>query len=143
MSNLVYFPTGQVFPSDEKLFLTLSECITWTADACGMVTEIDYMWEVLTGQSVRECRGWGWLELIHPEDRERVSREWCRSISTGQKYQNFERVKLRGDIYRCMQTFANPLFNAEGRIVQWYGYSTLKAKQEGEVISLDRRKSAS
>ncbi|HEY5870328.1 MAG TPA: PAS domain-containing protein, partial [Candidatus Tectomicrobia bacterium] len=26
-------------------------------------------WRTFTGQSVEEAQGWGWLEVLHPDDR--------------------------------------------------------------------------
>ena len=40
-------------------------------------------WRWITGQSVEEFLGNGWLDSIHPEDRERVERDWRECLRTG------------------------------------------------------------
>ncbi len=53
--------------------------ITWVASPDGEMLEDSTEWRWITGQSVEEFLGNGWLESIHPEDRERVERDWRES----------------------------------------------------------------
>ena len=57
--------------------------ITWVTSPEGEMLEDSAEWRWITGQTVDEFLGNGWLESIHPEDRERVERDWRESLRTG------------------------------------------------------------
>src|SRR5215468_3768267 len=46
--------------------------MVWVAAPDGAITEDSPEWRLITGQSKEEYTGFGWLESVHPEDRERV-----------------------------------------------------------------------
>jgi PAS domain S-box-containing protein len=50
--------------------------IVWEADAQGLFTEPQERWEAYTGQTWEQHGGLGWLEAVHPTDRERVAAQW-------------------------------------------------------------------
>jgi PAS domain-containing protein len=50
--------------------------VVWVTTPTGQIAEDSPEWRWITGQSVDEYLGNGWLDAIHPEDRERVEREW-------------------------------------------------------------------
>ena len=47
--------------------------ILWSANACGEVVGDLPTWRAFTGQSEEAVRGMGWLEAIHPDDRDRAA----------------------------------------------------------------------
>src|SRR5690349_19691755 len=53
---------------------TVSGQIVWTARPDGMSYDAPF-WRAYTGQSRTDVEGLGWMEAIHPEDRERTSRD--------------------------------------------------------------------
>lgn len=128
MSNLFYFPTGRQEEALELPYLTKAEIIRWTSDSCGMVVEIDYAWEVLTGQTKYDSRSWGWLEVVEPEDRERIARMWCRTIASGGKYATVCQINARGHIVE-VATCAAPVLNEKGRVQGWEGIACVGSTQ--------------
>ncbi len=44
----------------------------WASDAQGRATYLSPEWLTLTGQAVADATGWGWLTMVHPDDRETV-----------------------------------------------------------------------
>src|SRR5688572_8808443 len=52
-----------------RALVEASATVVWTARADGWVEDMP-RWRALTGQSVEEHRGFGWLDAIHPDDRE-------------------------------------------------------------------------
>ena len=42
----------------------------WASDAEGHATFVSPEWTALTGQPRDKAEGWGWLEMIHPADRD-------------------------------------------------------------------------
>ena len=68
-------------------------------------------------------RGSGWLDAIHPEDRDRVERDWRDCIGTGKVFDARYRVRTKTGSYRHFDVRAVPI-ERDGRIVEWVGAST-------------------
>lgn len=77
-------------------------------------------WEVYAGLSDADSRGFGWLEAIHPEDREVTLSHWLDAQHTGEYYTE-RRIRRHADgQYRWHQTRAKP---AGSSSVDWVGTS--------------------
>src|SRR5215470_14645892 len=50
--------------------------MVWRADARGEVSFATRVWQDLTGQSKKKTQNFGWLEALHPDDRERGRLSW-------------------------------------------------------------------
>src|SRR6266567_770245 len=57
--------------------------VVWVAAPDGAMKEDSPEWRWITGQSEEQYTGYGWLESVHPEDRERVERDWRECVLTG------------------------------------------------------------
>lgn len=60
--------------------------VVWTSDASGMVREDSESWREFTGQTVEEWLECGWLDAIHPEDRNITLAAWRRAIKLREMY---------------------------------------------------------
>lgn len=76
------------------------------------------------GRSFDMMEGYGWLEFVHPDDRERVGTHWCTSVSNGEPYETEYRLRRHDGVYRWFLGRGVPMCDAEGRIVRWFGAST-------------------
>jgi PAS domain S-box-containing protein len=66
-------------------------------------------WIAFAGLSFDESLGWGWLEAIHPDDREATQKAWQEALANGEYYIE-HRVRRRDDgEYLWHQTRAKPL----------------------------------
>ncbi len=65
-----------------SLAIATSQAV-WTTDPLGQVVEDIPYWRALTGQSEAAVKGWGWLEALHPKDRERTAEIWTKAVRTG------------------------------------------------------------
>jgi PAS domain S-box-containing protein len=113
--------------SAELRFSVLAESvpqIVWTADATGWIDWYNRRWYEYTGQTKEEAAGWGWQRAHHPEDFPRVMRDWARSIATGEPFEMEFRLRGADGIFRWFLTRVEPLRDAEGSIVRWYGTNT-------------------
>ena len=55
--------------------------VVLTADLHGQVDWINRHWEDVTGLTLAESRGAGWLAAVHPEDRESVANAWGAALA--------------------------------------------------------------
>jgi PAS domain S-box-containing protein len=97
--------------------------LVWTALPDGRIEYLNRRWESYTGRSVGSLLRDGWRELTHPDDRERVSKHWQRSLETGTASEVEFRLAGREGEYRWFLGRANPLRDANGSIVRWFGTS--------------------
>jgi PAS domain S-box-containing protein len=74
-----------------------------------------------TGSEPGSAIGFGWLEYVHPEDRESSLTQWMRCVESGEVYESEYRLRGTDAEYRWFRARAVPLRNAEGNIVRWYG----------------------
>src|SRR5690242_5719067 len=87
----------------EARYRTLVQAISqivWTRSPAGEFVEPQPAWEEFTGQSLDEYLGWGWLEVIHEDDRLRVKQNWRRAVETASQYYAEYRLRWRDGLYR-------------------------------------------
>jgi PAS domain S-box-containing protein len=108
--------------------------ITWVASPDGEMLEDSAEWRWITGQTVEEFLGNGWLDSIHPEDRERVERDWRESLRTGRIFDDRFRMRARGGAYRHYDVRAVPI-ERDGKIAEWVGACTdVTSQREAEEM---------
>ena len=123
----------------EARFRTLARAtnqIVWTIGADGRVDGSIDDWTAFTGQSLEEFSGEGWLEAIHPDDRERAKAAWDRAVASGEPYETEYRLHLKGDGYRWISSRAVPLRDASGAVIQWIGADRDVSEHLGVVRDL-------
>ena len=108
--------------------------VIWVAGPDGAIKEDSPEWRWITGQSAEEYLGSGWLNSIHPEDRERVERDWQSCVRTGKVFDDRYRIRTKGGSYRHYDVRAVPI-ERDGKIVEWVGASTdVTSQREAEEM---------
>jgi PAS domain S-box-containing protein len=108
--------------------------IIWVASPDGEMLEDSAEWRWITGQTVEEFLGNGWLDSIHPEDRERVERDWRECLRTGRIFDDRFRMRARGGAYRHYDVRAVPI-ERDGKIAEWVGACTdVTSQREAEEM---------
>jgi PAS domain S-box-containing protein len=74
-----------------------------------------------TGAAAGTGTGFGWLEYVHSEDKERSLAQWMRCVQSGESYESEYRLRSADRQYRWFRARAVPLRDLEGGIVKWYG----------------------
>ncbi len=108
--------------------------VVWVASPDGAMMEDSPEWRRITGQSAEEFTGFGWLNSIHPEDRERVERDWHECVRTGKVFDDRYRIRAKGGSYRHYDVRAVPI-ERDGKIAEWVGASTdVTSQREAEEM---------
>ncbi len=74
-----------------------------------------------TGAPSGAGEGQGWLEYVHPDDKEQSLARWMHSVQTGEAYESDYRIRGADSQYRWFRARAVPLRDGHGEIVKWYG----------------------
>ncbi len=99
--------------------------IVWTARADGYIDYYNARWFEYTGLTLEQTEGWGWQPVLHPDDIEQCLKSWSKSVTTGERYDIEYRFKRASDgAYRWHLGRAEPMRDAEGQIVRWFGTAT-------------------
>jgi PAS domain S-box-containing protein len=93
----------------------------WTTTPDGRFIDDVPAWRELTGQTLEQLSGWGWVEALHPLDRERVAGAWRDALDNRRAMQDQYRVLARDGSYRWMATTSAPVFGEDGAVVEWVG----------------------
>jgi len=94
-------------------------------------------WEVYAGLSNLESQGFGWLEAVHPDDRELTLARWREAQSSGEYYVEHRIRRAADGEYRWHQTRAKP---AGTTPADWVGTSAdvhdMRSLQDRQQILL-------
>jgi PAS domain S-box-containing protein len=108
--------------------------VVWVTAPTGEISEDSPEWRWITGQTVEEYLGNGWLDVIHPEDRGRVEQAWQECVRTGRVFDSRYRVRTKAGAYRHYDVRAVPIERA-GQIIEWVGASTdVTGQREAEEM---------
>lgn len=80
-------------------------------------------WLEYTGVPESEHLGYGWLEQVAPEDRDRVREEWRRALRAGTALDVDFRLRRHDGELRRFRTRAAPIRDPGGAVVKWYSTS--------------------
>jgi PAS domain S-box-containing protein len=74
-----------------------------------------------TGADPGSANGFGWLDYVHPDDKEHAMAHWLRCVESGVNYEGEYRIHSRDGAYRWFRARALPIRDLKGEIVKWYG----------------------
>ncbi len=101
--------------------MQLGPHVPWVLDARGEVIDASPRWESITGQSMDDAMGRGWLKVLHPDDVE-PTREAIRTLlRTGLPIDIEYRVRKPGGDWIRMRSRGAPRFGPNGNIIYVYG----------------------
>ncbi len=98
--------------------------IVWQTNSNGQVVEDIPTWRNLTGQSMEECMGNGWVNALHPDDRERVANIWSHAVEEKSNYEVEYRIRNRKGEYSDYSVRGVPIIDKDGEIISWVGTCT-------------------
>ena len=106
-----------------RALLAATAQVVWTTPPDGLVEDMP-MWREYTGQTLEQVRGWGWLDAVHPDDRERTSAIWSQAVAERRIYETEYRIRHAGGEYRHFAIRGVPVLEEDGSIREWVGACT-------------------
>ena len=103
-----------------RALVEASAQVVWATDAQGMVEDMPG-WRARTGQSAEQVRGTGWLDALHPDDRERSAQTWWEAFRARRVYENDYRLRMADGSYRWHRARGVPVLDERGEIREWVG----------------------
>jgi PAS domain S-box-containing protein len=95
--------------------------MAWTALPDGRAEFFNRRWLDYTGLTVEQAADLGWIDAVHPDDRERVGDDWRSCVISGLAGDTEARLRRHDGAYRWFLFRANPVPDATGNISRWFG----------------------
>jgi PAS domain S-box-containing protein len=108
----------------EARFRTLADSSPvgiFEADAGGINVYLNGAATEILGQTPEEGRGRGWQESLHPDDRERVSREWYEAVASRRVYSSEHRFVKPGGEVVVTRVYADAMRDAHDEVTGYVG----------------------
>lgn len=105
--------------------------LAWATRPDGYCDLLSRPWTDYAGLPEEEQHGDGWLQVVHPDDRERVSEVWREAVADRAAYALEYRLRRHDGAYRWFKAQGRPIRDEQGRIVRWFGISTDIEDQKG------------
>lgn len=97
--------------------------LVWITSPTGTVVEDAPQWRAITGQGLEEYLAHGWLDVVHPEERQQTEEAWKEALRGRTMFEWNYRVRTRASGYRHFEVRAVPIIR-HGRVVEWVGANT-------------------
>jgi PAS domain S-box-containing protein len=122
-----------------RTFVDLVPDLLWRRDMRGAVTWYNQRWIEYTGQAFAETHDTNGLDFIHPDDREALMANYHAATEAGRPFLSEHRIRRADGTYRWFLTHAEPVHDADGQIVQWFGAATDVQERRAEHEELAER----
>jgi len=123
----------------EKRFKTMAEgtdIFIAVGDENGSAIYFNKPWTILTGRSMNDLLAFGWVDLIHPEDREGYLNIYLSALAEKKSFTGEFRILTKKGDYRWLLATGPPRFHADGSFA---GYiSSCIDITERKLIELER-----
>jgi PAS domain S-box-containing protein len=93
----------------------------WRCAVDGNCDYVNQQWLAFTGRRLEQERGAGWLEPIHPDDREACRAAWDRAFRQRQAFEREYRLRRKDGEYRWVEDHGRPLTGSGGEFAGFIG----------------------
>jgi hypothetical protein len=128
-------PVGQALAESEwnlNLIINTIPAMAWSATADGILEFCNQHFLEFVGLSAQELMGLGFHRIFHPDDTEHLLSEWQDIMGSKRPREVEGRIRSASGAFRWFTLRQNPLLDADGNVVKWYGV----------VLDIEDRKSA-
>ncbi len=104
---------------------------------------VNERWCDMAGLTPEEAQGQGWVRALHPEDKERVFREWSAAVEAGTPFASEYRFRTPAGKETWLDGNASGLRDESGQVSEYIGTLTDITERREAVEALreaDRRK---
>jgi len=94
--------------------------LVWGCRPNGACDYLSPRWLEYTGLPEAEQLGYGWLDQVHPDEREHVRDQWKAAVRAGTLLDTELRLRGGDGKYRLFKTRGVPIRDHHGAVLKWY-----------------------
>jgi hypothetical protein len=129
-------------PPDAAALIESIPMMGWATRADGYMEFANRRWLEYAGVTADQVAGWGWQVVIHPDDLQGLVEYWKYCLATGTTTPTEARMRRFDGAYRWFLFLGNPVRDAAGKIVQWFGTNVdIEDRKRAEEGLRERRTS--
>ncbi|MHB1847324.1 MAG: two-component system sensor histidine kinase NtrB [Deltaproteobacteria bacterium] len=116
---------ARLHASEQRLaaLIEATSTIVWSLDPKGNALEPNPGWTDFTGQPSEAGLGQGWLEVVHPEDRGRLSAIFREAGKGPHPFRVEYRLRRADGAWAHVEVHGTPVLDDGGRLAGWFGAS--------------------
>lgn len=109
--------------SEWRLHLTINTIPTmaWSTTPDGLIDFCNQNFVDYVGWTAEEISGQGFWPIFHPDDTAHLLASWQEILATKRPRDVEGRIRRADGQYRWFVLRQNPLFDADGSVIKWYG----------------------
>ncbi|MFW6283909.1 MAG: PAS domain S-box protein, partial [Desulfosalsimonas sp.] len=96
--------------------------LIWTADVDKQCDYFNRAWLEFTGRSLSQEKGSGWIQGVHPEDRDRCMEIFSRAFDRHERFSMIYRLRRHDGQYRWIQDDGSPRYDFNGQFIGYIGH---------------------
>lgn len=127
----------------EERFRSLSACSpvgVFQTDIAGNFTYTNRRCQAICGFTLEESLGEGWLNFVHPDDRDRVLADWFVYTHQGREYSDECRFLPTEKTVRWTHLRSSPLLSSQGELIGYVGTIEDISERKQAATELKRAK---
>ncbi|HEY1225313.1 MAG TPA: PAS domain S-box protein [Brevundimonas sp.] len=108
--------------------------LAWMAEADGAIYWYNQRWHDYTGTTPEQMAGWGWQAVHDPAFVDGVTTRFKQAIDSGRPWEDVFPLRSASGDWRWFLSRAQPVRDADGAIIRWFGTNTdITEQREAEA----------
>ncbi|MGJ5628912.1 PAS domain S-box protein [Nostoc sp. CALU 1950] len=108
-----------------RILTEVSPQAIWMGNSDGGITYCNQYWLDFSGLTMQQTTGYGWIYVIHPDDRDRVFKTSMEAVANATNYEVEIRFRRVSDgSYRWHIVRGLPFRDVTGQIIKWVGIAS-------------------
>jgi PAS domain S-box-containing protein len=138
--NTIHETTRAKIEKSELLYRSLTSnapVAIFNTNTTGECSYVNGEWLKFSGMDFNEAMGNGWQNALHPEDKERVLREWQESILNNTEFNSELRFRDKSGNITFLSAKATKLIDSNNNLIGYIGIATditERTKNEKELL---------
>jgi two-component system, chemotaxis family, CheB/CheR fusion protein len=111
----------EVIEQQHRLTVQLVPAMLWWTDSTGQDVSVNQQWKVYTGQDDDDVDDLGWLDAVHPDEREEARAAFRHTYQAGEPLERQQRIRGADGEYRWHLIRHVPVRDENGAVTRWFG----------------------
>ncbi|MEH1841432.1 MAG: PAS domain S-box protein [Nostoc sp.] len=108
-----------------RILTEVSPQAIWMGDSHNGITYCNQYWFDYSGLTMEQTAGYGWIDIIHPDDRDHIFKTSMEAVANATNYETEIRFRRVSDgSYRWHIVRGLPFRDAAGQIIKWVGIAS-------------------